>query len=321
MRRNMNMSNRRPIVTSVLLGLAVTPLGLPAHAQDNKPEKAEAAPTGPPTRAEFAKLQGEVREQRQLIIEMLQTEQQRYDMMLRLLRGQGVVPPAADATPTAPAAPGEAPATDAAHKALKKSASAGASPEHHLGAVEGRVAVTGGNAADIYVYVDGRGPQAARKGLEIKQEGRQFNPRVAVVQTGTNVVFPNLDSVYHNVFSNSPRNTFDLGTYQAGDKARSVTVTGPGVVEVFCNLHQKMSAKILVVPNALYTKVRPDGTFRLDNVPSGTRRLVAWSPETKPAAQRVEIAGQTTQVSFSLEHQEQAAHPNKFGQAYGSYKD
>ena len=29
----------------------------------------------------------------------------------------------------------------------------------------------------------------------------------AVVQTGTNVVFPNLDSVFHNVFSNSPRNT------------------------------------------------------------------------------------------------------------------
>jgi plastocyanin len=317
----MIMSNQRRIVTGVLLGLAVAPLALPARAQDGKPEKAEAAPTGaPPTRAEFAKLQGEVREQRQLIIEMLQTEQQRYDMLLRLLRAQGVAAPAADATaPAAPTAPGEGP--DAARKASRKAATAGASLEHHLGAVEGRVAVTGGSAADIYVYVDGRGPQGARKGLEIKQEGRQFNPRVAVVQTGTNVVFPNLDSVYHNVFSNSPRNTFDLGTYQAGDKARSVTVTGPGVVEVYCNLHQKMSAKILVVPNALYTRVRPDGTFRLDNVPSGTRRLIAWSPETKPAAQRVEVAGQTTQVSFSLEHQEAAAHPNKFGQAYGSYKD
>ena len=169
--------------------------------------------------------------------------------------------------------------------------------------------------------VDGRGPSGGHKPIEIKQEGRQFNPRVAVVQSGTNVTFPNMDSVYHNVFSNSPRNAFDLGTYQAGDKARSVTVTGPGVVEVFCNLHQKMSAKILVVPNALYTKVRPDGTFRLESVPAGARRLVAWSPETKPAAQRVEVTGATTEVSFSLEHQDPAAHANKFGQAYGSYKD
>ena len=39
-----------------------------------------------------------------------------------------------------------------------------------------------------------------------------------MVQTGTSVVFPNFDSVYHNVFSNSPRNSFDLGTYQAGEK-------------------------------------------------------------------------------------------------------
>ena len=314
----MMMSNR--IVTGVLVGLAVAQLALPSRAEEvgaGKAEKAEAAPTGPPTRAELNKLQAEVREQRQLIIEMLQTEQQRYDMLLRLMRGQGAAPPAAEASP---AAPSEAPATDAAHKAAKKPGIA-AAPEHHVGAVDGRVAVAGGGAAEVYVYVDGHGPQGARKGLEIRQEGRQFSPRVAVVPSGTNVVFPNFDSVYHNVFSNSPRTTFDLGTYQAGDKARSVTVTGPGVVEVYCNLHQKMSAKILVVPNALFTKVRADGTFHLDNVPSGTRRLVAWSPETKPVAQRVEVTGGTTQVSFSLEHQDPAAHPNKFGQAYGSYKD
>jgi plastocyanin len=322
MRRNMIKSKRRPIVTGVLMGLAVASAALAARAQDkaDKAEKAEPAPTGAPTRAEFAKLQGEVREQRQLIIEMLQTEQQRYDMLLRLMRGQGVAPPVAEASPAAPTAPGEAPAADAAHKASKKPAMAAGS-DHRVGAVEGRVAVTGGGAGDIYVYVDGRGPQGGHKAIEIKQEGRQFSPRVAVVQSGTNVTFPNLDSVYHNVFSNSPRNTFDLGTYQAGDKARSVTVTGPGVVEVFCNLHQKMSAKILVVPNALYTKVRADGTFRLENVPAGPRRLVAWSPEAKPAAQRVEVTGATTEVSFSLEHQDPAAHANKFGQAYGSYKD
>jgi len=309
------MKNPRPIITGLLVGLVMARLALPARAQDNA-----KAPEGPPTRAELTKLQNDVREQRQLIIEMLQTEQQRYDMLLRLLRGQG----GGAALPDIPSAlaPGEPAAGDAAHRALKKPTAAPTAPERRVGAVEGKVAMTGGAADDVYVYVDNvRGPTSSHKGLEIKQEGRQFSPRVAVVQTGTNVVFPNFDSVYHNVFSNSPRNTFDLGTYQAGDKPRSVTVTGPGVVEVYCNLHQKMSAKILVVPNALYTKVRADGTFRLENVPSGSRRLVAWSPETKPAALRVDVAGPTTQVSFSLEHQDASAHSNKFGQAYGSYKD
>jgi plastocyanin len=306
---------RRPVVTGVLVGLALAQLAVPAWAE----EKDKASPDAPVTRAEFAKLQNDVREQRQLIIEMLQTEQQRYDMLLHLLQGQGGGTPLAG-VPSGPE-PSESPTADAAHKSAKK-LSLSAPAEHRLGVVQGKVSVAGGAVEDVYVYVDNmRGPSTSHKGLEIRQEGRQFNPRVAVVQSGTNVIFPNYDSVYHNVFSNTPRNAFDLGTYQAGDKPRSVTLTGPGVVEVYCNLHQKMSAKILVVPNALYTKVKPDGTFRLENVPSGARRLVAWSPGTKPSAQRVEITGATTEVSFSLEHQDETAHPNKFGQAYGSYRD
>lgn len=311
----MSMKHRRPIGSGLLVGVALVQLALPAFAQNG-----DKAPEGPVTRAEFTKLQTDVREQRQLIIQMLQTEQQRYDMLLHLLQGQGGGTPMAGLS--APAATGEAAPADAAHDKMGKKPSAAPAAERRAGSVEGKVVVAGGAIEDVYIYVDNvRGPAASHKGIEIRQEGRQFSPRVAVVQSGTNVVFPNFDSVYHNVFSNSPRNTFDLGTYQSGDKARSVTVTGPGVVEIFCNLHQKMSAKILVVPSALYTKVRADGTFRLDNVPPGPRRLVAWSPETKPVAQRVDVNGATSEISFSLEHQEAGAHTNKLGQAYGSYRD
>jgi len=98
-----------------------------------------------------------------------------------------------------------------------------------------------------------------------------------------------------------------------------VTVTGPGVVEIYCNIHQKMTAKVLVVPSVLYAKVQPDGTFRINNVPPGMRRLVAWSPETKTEAQKVTVNG-PTEVSFALQHEDDSAHSNKFGQAYGSYK-
>jgi plastocyanin len=306
------MRDPKPVLTSLLVGLAVAQLALPVRAQDKGTDS-------PPTRAEFSKLQSDVREQRQLIIQMLQTEQQRYDMLLHLLQGQGGgtplvgVPGAPEPSETAPAESGDKP--------LKKGASPAAA-DHRLGAIEGKVTVAGGSLNDVYIYVENvKGPMARHKSIEIKQEGRQFSPRVAVVQSGTSVVFPNFDAIYHNVFSNSPRNSFDLGTYQAGDKPRSVTLTGPGVVDVFCNIHQKMSAKILVVPSVLFTKVRSDGTFLLENVPAGQRRLVAWSPETKPQQQRVAVNGGKTEISFSLQHEDPAAHPNKLGQAYGSYKD
>jgi plastocyanin len=295
----------------LLVALASTPLAGQAHAQ-------EKDGAGAPTRAEFTRLQGEVKEQRALIIQLMQADQQRYDMLLRLLQGQG----GGAALAPQPALPDEASAPSSTPGAAA-SAKRGHAPEaEKRAAVEGKVSVTGGDVDDVYVYVDGmRGPPARGKSIEIKQEGRQFSPRLAVVQAGTTAVFPNFDSIFHNVFSTSPRNTFDLGTYRSGDKPRSVTLTSPGVVDVFCNMHSKMSASILVLPNTMFAKVKPDGTFRIENVPVGSRKLVAWSPRAKAAQQKVEVSSTGGQATFVLEHAEGRAHMNKLGQAYGSYRD
>jgi plastocyanin len=272
--------------------------------------RADEAP--PPTRAEFTKLQGEVKEQRALIIQLMQSEQQRYDMLLKLLQAGASAP---------------APEVAAAAEAIEERGAAGAPTKRraeapHVGAIDGKVVLPGGDVDDVYVYVDGlRGPPARGKTIEIKQEDRQFSPRHAVVQAGTTATFPNMDSVFHNVFSTSPRNSFDLGTYRAGDKVKSVTLTSPGVVDVYCNMHQRMSASILVLPNALFAKVKPDGSFRIENVPVGARKLVAWSPRAKPAQQKVDVATSGAQVSFTLQHADAHAHLNKLGQAYGSYRD
>jgi plastocyanin len=303
----MRMKHGSVLGRALVVTLAFAPLGGAARAQDD----------APPTRAELNKLQNEVKEQRALIIQLMQSEQQRYDMILRLLQGQpGVVLP-----PSAPAAEegggtGSSAASPASGGTPKRR-----EPEKRA-AIDGKVTVANGAVDDVYVYVDGlRGPPARGKSIEIKQEGRQFSPRFAVVQAGTTAVFPNFDSVFHNVFSTSPRNSFDLGAYRAGDKPRSVTLTSPGVVDVFCNMHQRMSASILVVPNTMYAKVRSDGTFHIDNVPVGPRKIVAWSPRAKASQQRIELQPEGAQISFSLDSTEPRAHLNKLGQAYGSYRD
>src|SRR5438046_1931151 len=197
----------KPIRWGILSALLCAELAVPSWARAQDGGKGSSESAGPPTRAEFNKLQNDVREQRQLIIQMMQTEQQRYDMLLRLLQGQGGGTPLPGLS-AAPAAPGEAPASDApaAKPTARASAKAGAGPvEHRPGSIEGTVTVPGGSAEDVYVYVENvKTPLPHHKVFEIKQEGRQFNPRVAVVQTGTNLVFPNFDSVYHTVYSNSP---------------------------------------------------------------------------------------------------------------------
>jgi hypothetical protein len=93
------------------------------------------------------------------------------------------------------------------------------------------------------------------------------------------------------------------------------------VVEIFCNMHQKMTADVLVVPSNLYTKVHADGSFRLDNVPVGARKVVVWSPNSKPVQQKVDVTASGGQASFVLDREEAKAHANKLGQAYGSYRE
>jgi plastocyanin len=290
----------------------------PSLAQEKVKEqdKHSAGARGGPTWAEFQQLQNEVREQRQLIIQLMQTEQQRYDVLLRLIQGQGT----AGGTAATPASPGT-PDPDKSKTALAGAVATRAA-EGRNGALEGKVKVPGGDTSDLYVYVDYRGPVARGRSLEIKQENKQFVPRVAVVPVGATVSFPNVDPVFHNVFSNSPRNSFDLGSYRSGDKPRSAVFNAPGVVDIFCNMHQRMSAHVLVVPSKHYARVKPDGSFRIDGVPSGARNVVAWSPSLKPSQQKVEVQGNaTTRVSFDMQYTDQKIHSNKSGQPYGSYKE
>jgi plastocyanin len=282
----------------------------------------------PPTGADFAKLQREVAEQRQLIIQMMQVEQQRYDMLLRLLQtGGGQLPPAAALPPpmTSPGTSGTTPApgsSGAAGASSASSSSGKSSGGERFGVVSGRVEGRSGALKEAYVYVDmAKGASARGHTLEIKQKDKQFWPQTAVVQRGTTVTFPNLDAVFHSVFSTSGRNSFDLGSYRSGDPARSATLTTPGVVEVFCNIHAKMNANILVVPGPLYTKVGADGSYRIENVPVGSRRIVAWSPNAKPAQQKIDVASSGGQANFTLDVEGAKPHTTKLGQPYGSYKE
>jgi plastocyanin len=224
-----------------------------------------------------------------------------------------VTPPGS--TPAAPPSGSQAaPTTTASAK--------GAGSGERVGAVTGRVEARGGSVKDAYVYVDmGHGSGGRGHTVEIKQKDKQFWPQTAVVQRGTNVVFPNMDAVFHNVFSTSGRNSFDLGSYRSGDTPRSVVLTTPGVVEVFCNIHSKMNANILVVPGPLFAKVGADGSYRIENVPVGARRVVAWSPNGKPAQQKVEVGSSGGQANFTLDLEPSKAHTNKLGQPYGSYKE
>jgi plastocyanin len=130
--------------------------------------------------------------------------------------------------------------------------------------------------ARVVIWLEGALPTtSAAVNAEMRQEGKRFEPELLAIPAGSSVAFPNLDPIFHNVFSLSRPRSFDLGNYVRGD-SRTVTFGKPGVVAINCHLHPGMAAWIVVTPNRWYTKAGPNGHYALPEVPPGEYTAVAW---------------------------------------------
>jgi plastocyanin len=170
------------------------------------------------------------------------------------------------------------------------------------GTVEGRVQETGSTKPVIVYIEEVAGAVPVKKGTKqrITQKDEIFNPGVIVVQMGTTVEFPNDDKVYHNVFSMTPGSEFDLGLYASGS-SKSVMFPKPGEIDIYCNIHPKMAAKIKVLQNEHYVMAAKGGAFKLANVPAGKYTLVAWSPEHNPVKREIEVKdGAVQKADFKM---------------------
>jgi plastocyanin len=160
------------------------------------------------------------------------------------------------------------------------------------------------DAPTAVLYLEGQFPAAMTNTAPgtnvVRQEGMQFHPALLPVRVGSAVAFPNDDEFYHNVFSYSKPKRFDLGRYRREDKPAPIQVFDkPGVVKLFCEIHQHMRGIILVLDTPYFTRTAADGSYRLENLPAGHYVLKAWISENRVYSQPVELEpGKTLIVNF-----------------------
>jgi plastocyanin len=177
----------------------------------------------------------------------------------------------------------------------------------------------GTSSAPVVVYAEPLDSAPSRRpaNVALTQKDKTFRPRVLAVPIGSTVEFPNQDTVFHNVFSLSGPQPFDLGLYRAG-ASRSRMFAQPGEYRVFCNIHPQMTALILVVATPYVAHAGPDGRFVVD-LPPGRYKLTAMSERASPVSvEIVAAAGATTAPDLTLDESAwiDAKHKNKFGQEY-----
>ncbi len=175
------------------------------------------------------------------------------------------------------------------------------------------------DAATAIVYAEplDTAPPTRPGTFTLTQRNKLFLPRVLAVPVGSTVAFPNRDTIFHNVFSLSGPQPFDLGLYRAGE-SRARTFTSPGVYRVFCNIHPQMTALIVVVPTPYVVVAGADGRYTLD-LPPGRYRVTALSERSAPAsAEHTATAGASEAPALVLDESAwvEAPHKNKFGLDY-----
>ena len=79
----------------------------------------------------------------------------------------------------------------------------------------------------------------------VGQKNKAFSVRTLKVKVGDSVSFRNDDPFFHNIFSLSDVQIFDLGSYPQG-QAKKVTFLKAGKVEVECAIHPGMKLIIEV---------------------------------------------------------------------------
>ena len=89
-----------------------------------------------------------------------------------------------------------------------------------------------GNQFDtVAVWLEAVTPiQAPPESATMMQRNRRLEPELLIIPVGSKVQFPNMDPMFHNIFSLSHAQNFDLGYYPQG-KSRTVTFRQTGIVQ------------------------------------------------------------------------------------------
>ncbi|HKO57921.1 MAG TPA: methylamine utilization protein [Thermoanaerobaculia bacterium] len=159
--------------------------------------------------------------------------------------------------------------------------------------------------AVVYAVPEGRtAPAPPRRTAVMDQKNRMFIPHVLPIQTGTSVRFPNSDDIRHHVYSFSPAKPFQLPLYK-GTPANPILFDRAGVVTLGCNIHDQMTAYIVIVDTPWFEKTGATGSATLKDLDAGRYAVRVWYPEMRdePAPETVTVAGgDRIAVSFGSGH-------------------
>jgi len=137
----------------------------------------------------------------------------------------------------------------------------------------------------------------------INQHDQEFEPLVTPVIVGTRISFPNRDAIRHQVYSLSKAKRFEIPLYGPG-VGQTLLFDRAGIVALGCNIHDWMTAYVVVLETPFFLKTPATGLATLTAIPPGRYRLDVWHARLVHEATREvvispsDVAAQTIAITL-----------------------
>lgn len=179
---------------------------------------------------------------------------------------------------------------------------------HHTTPIYPQTLVLGeGNTmANVFVYVKNglakKDYPAPAEPVVIDQKGCEYTPHVAGVMVGQTVKILNPDGTLHNVHALCKVNPeFNLAMPKFRTETTKVFDKVEFMFPLKCDVHPWMSGWLAVLPHPFFTTTKPDGKFKIDNLPAGTYEIEAWHEKLGTQKASVTVTGEETkEISFTF---------------------
>jgi hypothetical protein len=142
--------------------------------------------------------------------------------------------------------------------------------------------------------------------------GLALRPASLLLARGSRLRFVNQDAVDHQPFSISEAHAFNCGRLRPGQAGPYVRFDdhgsdGPIFIPVFCSLHPWERSTLVIMPNAYFASLPPQGgTVEWGSVPAGPCLLKAWRPGLHGGAKKLDLrAGQMLTPELDLKGEDE----------------
>lgn len=139
--------------------------------------------------------------------------------------------------------------------------------------------------------------------VQLQSRNCRFHPRIQATHLGNYLILNSGDEITHNPHGwwNNKKTIFNITLINPNQKFKR-KLKWEGTYRVECDTHTWMKSYILVFKHPFYAVTGEEGSFRLDNVPTGIHTLRVWHEVLGEHTATVVVErGKETRMDFVLQ--------------------